>query len=610
MAGRLKSTGEREAPPRRSVRPKLFRYSVNQKIRRAARWIMGATTLRADEQAIDWRTVAPRKILLVRATFRMGDSILATPAVAVLRKRFPNARIDFVGPPVASSLFHDLPVERHFSIVRYFPRSSWSYLVLLVRLWRERYDVAIDLSGAKSALGAFIVGCSRARFRIGVRGKWDRCFNVRIDRPSEKNRYRLLPAFLNSLGLDAAEALPAVPLSRAERQASRERMAELVRYRGAPTVGIFVGGRKTWAKRWPVEKFCRLAAALDEHGINVVGFFGPDETPVIGYFRDALRPVIPLFCDASAREFAGFISCCDLFVACDSGPMHLACALGTRTIAIFQHRNFDRWAPSPAHARVLYDARGCSAEAVFGACLAELGENVAADKAEDIVSGSAEVAATARRLELSRTRRRLGLFTRCGEALFVAAVVAYAFLFPPSALFEGSWADALTDACGLLSLVAGAFVRIWAVSHIGPWTGPGRLKAPTWPLSGPYSIVRFPVAAANFLIGLGMILILDAFPFIPLLLLLAALQHRFAAPAEEAFFEARFGADFTNYRDSVPAYAPEVLPRLNAFSWGGHFIPKELSAMSAMVAGTLVLEWLKSPPHREWVGHVLHLLSH
>jgi protein-S-isoprenylcysteine O-methyltransferase Ste14 len=255
-------------------------------------------------------------------------------------------------------------------------------------------------------------------------------------------------------------------------------------------------------------------------------------------------------------------------------------------------------------------ARCTTPEAVLNACLAELGDRVApAEKGEDVFVSSADVAATVRRLELSRARRRIGFFTRCAEAVFIVGVAAYALLFPPSALFEGSWTDALTDGSGVFCLAAGALVRIWAVSHIGPWTGSGRLDAPTWPLSGPYAFVRYPVPAGNFLIGLGMILVLDAFPFIALLLIFLALHHRLALPAEETFLEARFGADFTNYRDSVPAYVPEVLPRLSAVSWGHHFTLKELGAMCAMTTGLFVLEWLKSSPHREWFGHLLQLLS-
>ena len=65
----------------------------------------------------------------------------------------------------------------------------------------------------------------------------------------------------------------------------------------------------------------------------------------MGLFSDALDSGIAKVLESSLSDFAAMVSNCDLFVTCDSGPMHLACALGTRTVAIFQNPNFDHWAP-------------------------------------------------------------------------------------------------------------------------------------------------------------------------------------------------------------------------------------------------------------------------
>src|SRR5262245_36563939 len=77
------------------TRPKIFSYSINQKLRRAVNWIMRWVTTRSKEERLDLRSEKLKKILLVRATFRMGDSILAIPAIVLFRKNFPQARIDF-----------------------------------------------------------------------------------------------------------------------------------------------------------------------------------------------------------------------------------------------------------------------------------------------------------------------------------------------------------------------------------------------------------------------------------------------------------------------------------------------------------------------------------
>src|SRR5215470_11214912 len=192
---------------------KVFRYSLNQTLRAAATWVVQCVTTRSKEERLDLCNEKIKKILLIRATFRMGNSILAIPAIVLFRKAFPDARIDFVGAPISNKLFENLPIDHYFPVRRRYPGSAWDYPLLLRRLRSVGYDIAVDLSCSQSALGSFIVGFSRARFRVGLRGRWDRWFNVRIRRPSERNKYRTLSAFLGALGLEVQESLPSSLLS-------------------------------------------------------------------------------------------------------------------------------------------------------------------------------------------------------------------------------------------------------------------------------------------------------------------------------------------------------------------------------------------------------------
>src|SRR6266576_3719169 len=320
------------------ARPKNFRYALNQKIRRIAKTVMRWVTNESKEKRLDFQCEEIERILLVRTTSRMGDSILATGAIPAFRKSFPDARIDFVGSRISSALLRNLPIDNHFTITRRFPQASWSYLVLLAQLRSIRYDFAIDLSCSQSAMGSFIVGFSGARFRVGLRGE---------------------------------ENLPFLVLSHGEKEDGRKKINDLIAADRAPVVGVFVGGRKSWGKRWPIDNFCELIRTLQRRGINVVTFVGPEETRLVGFLKKALGTQ-PLVYESSSRNFAAMVSHCDLFVTCDSGPMHLASALGTRTVAIFRNNNFDHWAPPQTLARVVYQPDGCSTAAVLSVCLAEL----------------------------------------------------------------------------------------------------------------------------------------------------------------------------------------------------------------------------------------------
>jgi heptosyltransferase-3 len=311
---------------------------------------------------------------LVRATFRLGDSILATPAISLFRRNFPHARIDFVGAPIAKVLYRNLPVDHLFTITKRFPDASWAYLALLKQIRSVGYDLAVDVSASKSAIASFIVGFSGARFRAGCRGRRDRWFNVRTTRPSEKNKYRVLPAFLAAMGLETQEILPSLILSPSEKEQGKKRVETLPGPRKDPVVGVFVGGRKILGKRWPLENFLKVTRALFRAGVKVIVFVGPEEKKLIRSFnyKQALEPAIPLVFEPSVRTFAAMVSNCQLFITCDSGPMHLACAVGVRTIAIFQKPNFEHWRPPSNLCRVVYEPGGTLPEDVVKISLAEL----------------------------------------------------------------------------------------------------------------------------------------------------------------------------------------------------------------------------------------------
>jgi ADP-heptose:LPS heptosyltransferase len=353
-------------------RPKPFSYSLNDKMRILVMRMMALVTSRSKEERLDFGKERIERILLVRAIFRLGDSILATPAIFLFRRNFPHARIDFVGAPIAKVLYRNLPVDHLFTITKRFPDASWAYLALLKQIRSVGYDLAVDVSASKSAIASFIVGFSGARFRVGCRGKRDRWFNVRTSRPREKNKYRVLPAFLAAMGLETQEILPSLILTHFEKEEGKRRVGTLFGPCRDPVVGVFVGGRKILGKRWPMENFLKVTRALSRAGVKVIVFVGPEEKKLIRSFKQALEPAIPVVFEPSVRIFAAMVFNCQLFITSDSGPMHLACALGLRTIAVFQNPNFEHWRPPANLCRVLYEPGGILPEEVAKISLAEL----------------------------------------------------------------------------------------------------------------------------------------------------------------------------------------------------------------------------------------------
>jgi heptosyltransferase-3 len=349
-----------------------LRYCFDRKIRASLMRLLGWLTPKSAERQVTLRRQGIRKILLVRSIFRMGDSILATPAIFLLRKNFPKARIDFVGPVITESLFQNLPIDHYYPVHRNFFKAVGSYPALLLRIRRERYDLAVDVSCSSAALGSLIVGFSGARFRAGLRGKWDRWFNCRLPRPVAKDKYENLPELISSMGLQTEHCYPRLILTSREREESKRRIEAIVGRGAQPVVGIFVGGRKTRGKRWPQERFCEVAAALRAQRAKTVIFIGPEERELTGYFQEVLKHPSAIVVEPDPRAFAAMIANCDLFVGSDSGPIHLSCALRVPTVAIFLSGNADRWGPPAELGRIVHGKDGVPAEAVLEACRLEL----------------------------------------------------------------------------------------------------------------------------------------------------------------------------------------------------------------------------------------------
>lgn len=356
------------AAPRKRT-PRVFRYQLDRWIRYIVMRVLTWFAPQCNETEIHPRSPSIKRILLVRANFRMGNALLALPAIAAFRKNFPAATIDFVGSPISNLLFQEQPLNHHYVAPRRFPHVLWQYPRLMRRLRANRYDLAVDVSCSQSGGAGFIIGLSGARIRAGIAGKWDQMFDLKIVKPREKNKYQKLIAFLTALHLEQIDPVGTLEFSAAEKMAGLAKLESIVGKNSAKTVGVFVGGRKLHGKRWPLENFAEVIRGVQRSGASVVVFLGPEEKDMADLLRDFFDPSVPIICEPSARKFAAIVAHLDLLICGDSGPMHLGCAAGVPVVAIFQPRNLKRWAPPASAGRAVCDPNGVSAAMVLQAAL-------------------------------------------------------------------------------------------------------------------------------------------------------------------------------------------------------------------------------------------------
>jgi lipopolysaccharide heptosyltransferase III len=286
------------------------------------------------------------KILVSRLKF-IGDIVLTTPVIEVLREKFPGGEIHYLGDKHGVSLLENNPALDR--IIPYeFERSSVAeQLRTSVTLRHENYDVVVDLFGnPRSAVLTYLSG---AKMRIGGDFGWrGRLYThpLRITERMTAVEFHL--RYLRPLGISERFRAPRIYLTGAEIEGAREFLSAASIDRSRPLVGLHIGA--TWpAKVWPSKNFARVADLISEWlGARVVITHGPGDGD---YFKEFAAAVNGSYADFSPRELrklAAVISCCDVFVSNDAAPMHMAAALGVPTVGIFGPGEPDIWFPYDA----------------------------------------------------------------------------------------------------------------------------------------------------------------------------------------------------------------------------------------------------------------------
>jgi lipopolysaccharide heptosyltransferase II len=284
-----------------------------------------------------------KRILITRMKF-IGDIVLTTPAIRAVREACPDAYIAYMGDARAVSLLEHTPYLNEI-IPFDFSRPTWREQPRVAALlWRRKFDLAIDLFGnPRSALLTFLSG---ARTRVGLdRPGRGRLYTVRVrDDGTPKNAIEFHMQFLRAVGI-AARPLPTAIYITSDERAEARRLLQQAAPGDGPVVGLHPGA--TWpAKMWLAENFAGLASMLHKRlSARVVLTAGPGDGEVIRQVQYAAGSPLPLFADVPLRTLAALLSECTAYVANDSGPMHVAAAVGTPTIGIFGPGEENVWFP-------------------------------------------------------------------------------------------------------------------------------------------------------------------------------------------------------------------------------------------------------------------------
>jgi len=288
-----------------------------------------------------------QQVLLLRPNFRIGNTLISTPLIPAIRRKFPSARLDYLGADTTAILLENLPIDNVFRMSRSFILRPWAYLRLLHQLNKQKYDLVIKI-GKGSFSEMLCMYFLNARYRMGT-GKWaDGVCNIRVESAEAWHAYDGPVVLARALGISCLDKPVYIP-SEQEKNKAVSRLLSTGFANGqkiAPFVVFFVGGHKE--KRWPAEYWENLVVKLKSirQMARILILLGPEELSFGARIR-ALPEFssIPVFDPLPLRDFAAIIQEAQLIVTPDTGPMHLAVALNVPTIAVLQNKVSLTYAP-------------------------------------------------------------------------------------------------------------------------------------------------------------------------------------------------------------------------------------------------------------------------
>jgi heptosyltransferase-2 len=290
--------------------------------------------------------------LLVRAPNWVGDVVLSLPALRDLRRCFPTARLEVLARAWVADLYRAVPDVD--AVVE--SRGALADGAAL----RGRFDLAVLLPNSfATALAAWRAGVpQRWGYATDARG-WLLTRSCRVP-PSVRGRSQVYyyRAMLAGLGL-ATEGPPDASLACPEEWAARgaERLGD-----EGPWIGVNAGAFYGSAKRWPHERFAaaaELVARRVDAKVAIVG--SAAERPLGESMAGQMRVPSRVLCgETGLDELLGVLSRLRLLLTNDSGPMHLAAALGVPVVAVFGSTDWTETAPVGTRSRVVREDVECA----------------------------------------------------------------------------------------------------------------------------------------------------------------------------------------------------------------------------------------------------------
>lgn len=314
--------------------------------------------------------IPPRANFLVMRLDHLGDVLSATAVPGLLKSRYPQCKISFLtaswsepllrhNPHIDEQFIYDAPWFRRGRYSKASRSLTWRELIRVIRA--SRFDAALSLRGdLRENYLAYRCGIP-VRIGYGITGGgFLLTHELSYDKSAHESAATL--NILKPLGVTGQTCLrPDLYFSPEEREAFSRRARAMGVPAGSECIGILLHSGSA-AKDWPMEKFRQLIALIQSTRPGLLPVLVGLKTDG-GEIRDLSRggAVLDIRGKTTVRELALWAQSFRCFVGPDSGPTHLANAVGTPTVFLYSQTNqLPRWRPLYGNHRILRTEMVCS----------------------------------------------------------------------------------------------------------------------------------------------------------------------------------------------------------------------------------------------------------
>ncbi len=310
--------------------------------------------------------MAPKRILVIRLD-RLGDVILSTPVLEALRHHFPHAFIAMMVRPVCRDVVDGHPYLN--DVILYEKEGAQRGVIGTIRFARRlrRYEFDTALVLHPSNRSHWIPWLARIPVRVGYNRKQGWLLTHRLPhRKQEGDRHEAAYTLelLTVFGIAPPRPRPVVPVQEAAALRVERLLAEAAIEPIDRLVAIHPSASCV-SKRWMPERFAEVADRLaSEQGVRICLVAGEPDAAFAVHVAQAMRsPTLNLAGRLRVAELAALLRRCRLLISNDSGPVHLAAAVGTPVVDIFGRNQRglspQRWGPLGDGHVILHKEVGC-----------------------------------------------------------------------------------------------------------------------------------------------------------------------------------------------------------------------------------------------------------